>query len=81
MLKIVGVVTVSAALVVGLSPIAFADDNTNQHEYQYCGNQPFEGLALGILGHNDDQKAEKDEECDTDNSADHEKKSDKDDDD
>jgi hypothetical protein len=64
MLKIAGVgVAAAVALLAVLSPVAFADDNTKEYEPQVCGNQPFEGLALGLLGHNAFEKSEKDENC------------------
>lgn len=80
MLKIAGIVVAAAvAMLAVLSPVAFADENTKEYEPQVCGNQPFEGLALGLLGHDSSEKSEKDEKCyddsddESDDSDDHRK--------
>ena len=73
MLKIAGIVVAAAvAMLAVLSPVAFADENTKEYE-------PFEGLALGLLGHDSSEKSEKDEKCyddsddESDDSDDHRK--------
>lgn len=71
MLKIAGIGAAAAAvLLVGFAPVAIADDNTKEYEPQVCGNQPFEGLAVGLLGIDSIQKSEKDEDCDDKHNSD-----------